>query len=308
MTRKVASRSDGGGDTYIVDSVELRTIMDWKNLLESAGDKAKITIVTYSFYGVDLIKDMKNVTLIMNSKRFDSKFNESLPMAKIQHFDNTHAKIVLIEPNIVCLSSQNFGPSCWFEGSLVVRDDPAIYQHYFEHIKNIDKNRTGNIKRGSFSDGSKHYGKVAGNPKPYAPNIGSLSLSDVEIKFSTMVNWNQKFNGCRDRDIIVCTYTLPNLDYVRTILGKLFKQGNRVRIVANKICEPVLSRLACEFDELKISIKPNMHAKMILIDSNLVWLSSQNFGTSGWLENTVRIKSDKAYQFYKDRLDEYLLE
>lgn len=53
-----------------------------------------------------------------------------------------------------------------------------------------------------------------------------------------------------------------------------------------------------------------MHVKFILIENDsqnkqgYVWLSSQNFGTSDWFENTINLKSNSVVKYLLGQLDE----
>ena len=45
---------------------------------------------------------------------------------------------------------------------------------------------------------------------------------------------------------------------------------------------------------------------MVLIHPNTIWLSSANFGKSGWFENTIGIKNKEVYDFYKKQIDSFI--
>ena len=54
-----------------------------------------------------------------------------------------------------------------------------------------------------------------------------------------------------------------------------------------------------------------MHAKIIMYSAenqsgtSTVWLSSQNFGNSGWFENLIMLKSNEAFEYYIQELEKY---
>ena len=90
------------------------------------------------------------------------------------------------------------------------------------------------------------------------------------------------------------------------MLTKLFKQQNDVTIYANSIALPTLEKLRKQFPSLNFETRPNLHSKMVLVEDNIVWISSQNFGTSTWFENTLNIKSKDAYYYFEAILKEFL--
>jgi len=63
-----------------------------------------------------------------------------------------------------------------------------------------------------------------------------------------------------------------------------------------------------------IEVRTNVHAKVLLASKDqvngggeeVVWLSSQNFGSSGWFENMVGIYGAEAYNFYKEIFEDFL--
>lgn len=87
------------------------------------------------------------------------------------------------------------------------------------------------------------------------------------------------------------------MDYIRTMLTKLFVQQNDVTIYANLIALPTLEKLRNEFPSLNFDTRPNLHSNMVLVEDNIVWISSQNFGTSTWFENTLNISLIKTKYF-----------
>ena len=60
------------------------------------------------------------------------------------------------------------------------------------------------------------------------------------------------------------------------------------------------------YPELKIVLKPDVHAKFVLIEPETVWLSSANFGRSGWFEQTIGLHSKEAYEYMLKQVNAYI--
>ncbi|HFI0162387.1 TPA: hypothetical protein ACGORW_000157 [Streptococcus suis] len=310
----IKNESDNGGDTYLLDSIELLSSIDFIKIFEEFSSTAKIDIVTYSFYDDEFVKKpfckKTNIRVLLSnvpklSQHYADLIQKIVPNSDVVQVEETHAKIILAEPNFVYLGSQNIEQSDWFQTGVIIRDE-VIYKYYLNVVNDLAKGKSPY----NFSSKSSNYVLPNQNRLPYnpfTPSISSKKLNNVKVKFSKQLNWNQKFNGLRSRKIIITTYTLPNIDYIRTMLIKLFKQQNEVTIYANSIALPTLEKLSIEFPSLNFDTRPNLHAKMVLVEGNIVWISSQNFGASSWFENTLNIKSDDAYCYFEAMLREFLL-
>lgn len=308
-------KSDNGGDTYCLDNIELLANIDFLKIFKEISTSSKIDIVTYSFYDDEFVKalfcDKINVRVLLSkvpkqSQHYTDLIREIVRDSEVIQVEETHAKIVLADPDFIYLGSQNIEQSDWFQTGVVIRDI-GIYKYY---LKIVDDLANGKLFY-NFPHKSSGYVLPYRNNisyKPFKTSIPSKKLKNVIVKFSKQLNWNQKFNGVRNRNIIITTYTLPNLDYNRSILTKLFKQNNNVTIYANSIALQTLKKLKGEFPNLNYDTRPNLHSKMVLIEDNIVWISSQNFGTSTWFENTLNIKSPDAYFYFEALLREFLLD
>lgn len=132
----------------------------------------------------------------------------------------------------------------------------------------------------------------------------------TEVKIAKSLNWNQKLNGYHNRKIIIATLILPGKEYVETILTKLLDHDNEVEIIAGVTSKDRLAYFKKKLPSLKYTVLPNMHVKFILIENDsqnkqgYVWLSSQNFGTSDWFENTINLKSNSVVKYLLGQLDE----
>ena len=313
MSYIIKSKCDNGGDTFHIDEATIWSKINFQDIFKELRKSQDVRIITYSFQDNEFIRKIftgltKVQVLLSKNNRFSASYQEfikqNFPNFEVDLIDKTHAKIILAEPNFVYLGSQNIEQSDWFQTGILFKDS-LVYNYYINIFDNLrNKVRPYNYKQKSKNYFSSNMSKSI--QKPFSPSEPAINIYDVAIKFSYALNWNQKFNGYHGRNIVITSYTLPNYDYVCTILTKLFKQGNRVTIYANTISDNVLRHLSKKFPCLNYKTFPNMHAKMVLVDNNIVWLSSQNLGTSSWFENTINIHSKKAYKYFYDRLNEFI--
>lgn len=321
MTSRVNLKSDNGGDTYVVDKITVGSRLSFDEIYSNTKNASEIDIITYSLSdkGLDLIFDLvnngKSVNLILNPhfKGFENisnrikKFN--LKELKVYKNLRVHSKCIIADPNFVYTGSQNLLESTALENTALF-NDRIIYDLYKNAFNSIlNGKHPYNIKPQNKTFISKNYS----SRKQCFRYLKPVSTSDTEVKFTCngMVNWNQKFNGYHNRKITICTFTIPNFDYANKIVKKLFAQGNDVQIIANDISENDLKALRREYPNLKAYVHPNIHAKFVLVGgkNKIIWSSSQNFGSSTWIEDTINIKAkdNTIYDFYKKQLCEFTL-
>ena len=97
-----------------------------------------------------------------------------------------------------------------------------------------------------------------------------------------------------NRKIVICTFSLSP-DYV----GRLLRKRSRdVVLVVNSKFAGKAMEVKREFPNVRIFLAANTHAKMALVEPDMVWLSSENLVRSRNFENTVGICSRDVYEFY----------
>jgi len=127
---------------------------------------------------------------------------------------------------------------------------------------------------------------------------GGLALkADIKIGADAST-WNTRLSQLSrtDAEVILCTYSLPNIPSVRQILDR---RSRNITLIVNARFAAQANALKRAYPELTLYLIPRTHAKMALIAPATVWLSSENIGTSGWYENTVGIRSAAAYDYLR---------
>lgn len=264
-------------------------------------------------YFIRCLGSLKNCKIIVNriSQSRLAELSDLLPNIEFEVHDNTHAKMILIGPDKVYLSSQNFSIPNWFQHSVYINDIDA-YDAYLKILNQyIESNSPNNINMSLHPEFDGGFDISSNDSGRYSPDYSGITLSNIKGKYAYSVNWNQKVNSVSDRDFYICTQTLPDKSYIVTILKKLFENGNRVKIIANSVSETKLLELQRVYPQLSYSVFDNMHAKIVMYSAenqggpSTVWLSSQNFGSSGWFENLIMLKSNEAFEYYLHTLEKY---
>ena len=134
----------------------------------------------------------------------------------------------------------------------------------------------------------------------------ALSIKDAKLSTShTASTWNTRLSqiGRSNKKIIICTYSLPSLEYLKKIFDK---RTENITLIAHEKFADKANYLKELYPDLEIILKPDVHAKYVLIEPDTVWLSSANFGSSGWFDQTIGIHDKDAYEFMLSQTERYL--
>lgn len=313
---------DNGGKKYALKTpFKIVTKVNWKEIIQAIKESSEIKIITYTInlaFVWELLNNTKaKITIILSTDTasadyYKSKIENMSSEVVVKLKEKTHAKIIVANSGFIYLGSQNVGFDSGFQACILMKDH-IIYEEYNQIIDNLmmgltlptvkikNKNRNVDYPQNKKSSASFEY---------FTFNPEIIINRGTEVKIAKSLNWNQKLNGYHNRKIIIATLTLPGKEYVETILTKLLDHGNKVEIIAGVTSKDRLVYFKKKFPSLKYTVLPNIHAKFILIENDsqnkqgYVWLSSQNFGTSGWFENTINLKSNSVVKYLLGQLDE----
>jgi phosphatidylserine/phosphatidylglycerophosphate/cardiolipin synthase-like enzyme len=135
---------------------------------------------------------------------------------------------------------------------------------------------------------------------------GIAVKANIKVSSSASASsWNTRLSQIKYQlgEIFICTYSLPDQGYIGQILGK---RSTGVTILANSKFLNKAKVLKTLYPSLNIKLAPDTHAKIVLVSPDTVWLSSANFGKSGWFENTVGIKNTDVYNFYENEIKRFM--
>lgn len=119
----------------------------------------------------------------------------------------------------------------------------------------------------------------------------------ADIKLSPpKSDWEARLKEIKEGEIIICTYFFSDLNKTAKIIAK---RQDKITLIANtKFFNAALAiKKRCPL--VKLYLSPNAHAKMVLIQPETMWISTENFGgTQNSFDATVRIDSAKVYDHY----------
>lgn len=93
----------------------------------------------------------------------------------------------------------------------------------------------------------------------------------------------------------IVTYSLPDIEYVHTQLGR---RPSDILLIANSRFENKAREIKCAFPGVRVAVREDIHAKVLLIAPHTVYISSANFGDSDWVESTIGLHSREAHDWY----------
>lgn len=143
---------------------------------------------------------------------------------------------------------------------------------------------------------------------PFKTDAGGIALKINDAKLTTSKTastWNTRLSqiAYAPGEIIICTYSLPDMDYLKSIFDK---RSSGITIIAHEKFRSKSEKLKAMYPALNIVLRPDVHAKFVLIEPKTVWLSSANFGKSSWFEQTIGLHSKEAYDFMLEQVQHYI--
>ena len=149
--------------------------------------------------------------------------------------------------------------------------------------------------------------KITIDDKEFNADGGGVEIPNVKLKALTGgSSWNTRLSQIAHvkGNITICTYSLPDINY----LSRIFcKRQEDVKILVNKKFESRAREMMLKFPKLEIYLKDDVHAKLVLLAPETVYIGSDNFGDSGWFEATVRIKSPYVYRHYIEQINKQIM-
>lgn len=127
---------------------------------------------------------------------------------------------------------------------------------------------------------------------------GGIAFKSTDIKLTGEAStWGTRLSQLSKQSglLRLITYSLPKLSYVEEQLGR---RPNKIFVIAHKNFEASARDIKDRFPDIRIAIAPNVHSKVLLIEPNTIWISSANFGDSGWHETSIGVRSAEALDWY----------
>jgi phosphatidylserine/phosphatidylglycerophosphate/cardiolipin synthase-like enzyme len=128
-------------------------------------------------------------------------------------------------------------------------------------------------------------------------NGGYVTRAEIKVSFGKGSTWATKLSQIAKSkgDVLICTYSLPNIEYMSKILDK----KSNVTIICHEKFQDRANAIKSRYPTVNIIFKPDIHAKIVLVEPETTILSSANFGSSGWYEHSTIIKNRDIYLYYE---------
>ena len=130
----------------------------------------------------------------------------------------------------------------------------------------------------------------------------AIRINDAKLFFGDNSTWAVRLSQLAKvkSNVYISTFSLPDLPYAQKILEK---RPRDIFIIAHSMFYAKALAMKDAFPDIRIALRDNIHAKMVLTEPETVWLSSANFGRSGWIEHGIGMHSPEAFDFYKNAFD-----
>ena len=142
--------------------------------------------------------------------------------------------------------------------------------------------------------------------EPLSPVI---DVGKVKIRNSfTDGAWGRRLRHIRDfpkLKLIISTYSLNDLNYISAVLGNRPGGWNIFLICHRKFADEAVE-LKQMLPKLNIYLRPDIHVKNVLLEPNVVFIGSDNFGKGGWLNEVVEFRSKELFDYEYKMLLRYL--
>lgn len=93
----------------------------------------------------------------------------------------------------------------------------------------------------------------------------------------------------------IMTYSLPSVKYVHEQLGR---RPWDIQVICHSQFLPKAQAIKNKFPGIHIKTLNNVHSKVILIEPKTLYIGSENFGHSGWIETCIGVRSKEAHDWF----------
>jgi len=139
----------------------------------------------------------------------------------------------------------------------------------------------------------------------YTDNFGMTARVNAKLynmEFSALKNLATILKN-EETEVIIVTFSLPyNLEFLQDVFDL---RSDGVTIVANTKYEEPARMLKERWPALRIYLDPNVHAKMVMVDPDRVWVGSGNLGISRSAEGTVGLEGRAVFGYFMDEMERH---
>lgn len=132
----------------------------------------------------------------------------------------------------------------------------------------------------------------------FQTDSGGVAFKCDDIKLCAPAStWATKLSQFhRQRGIVrIITYSLPDMDYVR---AQFQKRSYGIFLIAHSRFFSRAQEVKRAFPTIRIAVHSEVHSKVLLVAPHTIYISSANFGSSGWHETSIGLHSQIAHDWY----------
>lgn len=93
----------------------------------------------------------------------------------------------------------------------------------------------------------------------------------------------------------IMTFSLPSIAYVHEQLGR---RPYDIQVLCHEKFRSKAQGIKSRFPRIAIRTLETMHSKVILIEPKTLYIGSENFGSSGWFETCIGVRSKEAHDWF----------
>lgn len=118
---------------------------------------------------------------------------------------------------------------------------------------------------------------------------GKMKLSNFGVTWNTRLHRLLKQEG----NITICTHSIANMAFLTRLLRV---RSENVTIIVNSKYAFTAQKYKNWYPKIDMYISPYAHAKLVLAEPDIVYLSSENLGNNpGSFDATIGLESVEAY-------------
>jgi len=140
------------------------------------------------------------------------------------------------------------------------------------------------------------------------PTSPVINVGKVKIHNTTFDSWGNRLRHIKDfpkLKLIISTYSLNNINYISAILGNRPKGSNIYLICHERFADEAVE-LKQNLPKIEIYLRPDIHTKIVLLEPDIVFHGSDNFGKGGYFNEALEFRSKDFFKYEYDSLRRYL--
>ena len=132
-------------------------------------------------------------------------------------------------------------------------------------------------------------------------DAAGILVQPKEVKLFCGGTWGAKLSQLPNHQwtLRILTYSLPRFDYV---VKQIARRPRDILMACHLKFLDEATRLQRRFPDIQVRLHSSLHCKLVLIEPEIVYLGSSNFGNSGWHEVEAGIRDKRAHDFSVEKI------